>query len=384
MDLSEGTQLSRMVDQRRGGSLELSFHPSLVGASSCWPETLAIAARSGFVAVDLTLPELASGSARSARERLETAGVRAGASPLPVEFRRDEEMFRDDLGRLPGLAKLASAIGVGTVYRSLPASSEVPAGELGRTLKRRLRACAEILAEYGIRLALEVVGPLHRRREGRHEFLWRLSDCASFAEMCGDSVGVLVDSWHWHHANEDENAIVELGDRILHVHLADAPDLPPEWIRDDERLLPGEGVIDLDGFVRSLARAGYGGLVSPEIPGGWCGSCQPAACAQRAKDACSRVLSTPPPPPPPSDRPRRFVRSRAADLVRLPNPATRSSSTPRVCSSTGHVASNYWTPSPATVSHRSGIAIRTGSRRSSGRPRGSSTLRLTLVSSLPI
>jgi len=58
---------------------------------------------------------------------------------------------------------------------------------LGRTLKRRLQACVEVLADYDIRLALEVVGPLHRRQEGQHEFLWRLADCASFAEMCGDS-----------------------------------------------------------------------------------------------------------------------------------------------------------------------------------------------------
>ena len=40
--------------------------------------------------------------------------------------------------------------------------------------------------------------------------------------------------------------------RIVHVHVADAPDLPPEQIRDNERLMPGEGVIDLKGFFKAL------------------------------------------------------------------------------------------------------------------------------------
>jgi sugar phosphate isomerase/epimerase len=47
----------------------------------------------------------------------------------------------------------------------------------------------------------------------------------------------------------------------------DSPSLPPEKIQDDERLMPGEGVIDLVGFFGALKEIGYGEGVSPEVFG---------------------------------------------------------------------------------------------------------------------
>ena len=44
-------------------------------------------------------------------------------------------------------------------------------------------------------------------------------------------------------------------DRIVHIHFDDAPNLPPEQIQDNERLLPGEGVINLTGFLQALKRS---------------------------------------------------------------------------------------------------------------------------------
>ena len=43
--------------------------------------------------------------------------------------------------------------------------------------------------------------------------------------------------------------------------------MAPEDVRDDMRLLPGEGIIDLVGFFRALAKIGYAGGVAPETIG---------------------------------------------------------------------------------------------------------------------
>ena len=51
------------------------------------------------------------------------------------------------------------------------------------------------------------------------------------------------------------------------MQVNDSPDLPPEKIRDNERLLPGEGVIDLAGFFQALKKIGYTDGVSPEVFG---------------------------------------------------------------------------------------------------------------------
>jgi sugar phosphate isomerase/epimerase len=40
--------------------------------------------------------------------------------------------------------------------------------------------------------------------------------------------------------------------------------MPPEEVRDNARLMPGEGVIDLTGFFKALKEIGYEDGVSPE------------------------------------------------------------------------------------------------------------------------
>ncbi len=269
----------------------ISFHPALSGAIPArWPETACLAGAAGYDAVDIDLRDIAEESCAAVREVLEETGVRAGPAPLPVEFRRDEETFVRDLVDLPLLARLAADVGVRTLYRSIPASSEHPRNELLVILQRRLSSCLPVLRDNGLTLAIEVLGPMHRRREGRHEFLWRLPEAGAFAYSLGPGVGVLADSWHWHHAGEATHDIVALGERILHVHVADAPDAPREAIRDEERLLPGAGVVDFEAFFGGLAAVGYSGLISPEIHGYRCALSSRAECARRALAAVSSIL----------------------------------------------------------------------------------------------
>ena len=52
--------------------------------------------------------------------------------------------------------------------------------------------------------------------------------------------------------------------RIVHVHVSDAKPAPPEEVRDNQRHMPGEGVIDLVGFFQALKKIGYVDGVSPE------------------------------------------------------------------------------------------------------------------------
>jgi sugar phosphate isomerase/epimerase len=51
----------------------------------------------------------------------------------------------------------------------------------------------------------------------------------------------------------------------VHVHINDAPDVPIAEVLDNGRLYPGEGVIDLAGFLRGLHTINYLGPVAQEI-----------------------------------------------------------------------------------------------------------------------
>jgi sugar phosphate isomerase/epimerase len=270
----------------------ISFHATLTGDPSArWQDALDIARRAGFPAIDIVLPEVAIEPAETISEQLKSAGLAPGPASLPVEFRRDEDTYQADLARLDHLARFAAAIGVKTMFRSIPASSDLPAPELGRLLRRRISTCAHILGQHGIDLAIETVGPLHRRREGLHEFIWELPDAAEFATACDGDIGLLIDSWHWHHAQGTVEQIIELGTLVRHVHVADAPDAPADLIRDDRRLLPGRGVVDHCGFAHALRHIGYSRFVSPEVRGYQCES-SPEACARRALAAVTEALAS--------------------------------------------------------------------------------------------
>jgi sugar phosphate isomerase/epimerase len=95
-----------------------------------------------------------------------------------------------------------------------------------------------------------------------------MPEMLEFAKECGSNVGLQLDSWHWHHAGATVNDIINAGrDRIVHVHFNDSPNLPPAEIRDNERLMPGEGVIDLKGFLTALRKIGYNDALSVEVFG---------------------------------------------------------------------------------------------------------------------
>jgi sugar phosphate isomerase/epimerase len=78
-------------------------------------------------------------------------------------------------------------------------------------------------------------------------------------------VGVVLDIWHWYHSGGTVADILATEkERIVHVHLSDARAMPPADVRDNMRLMPGEGQIDVSGFLQALNRIGYAGGVAPE------------------------------------------------------------------------------------------------------------------------
>jgi 2-keto-myo-inositol isomerase len=80
-------------------------------------------------------------------------------------------------------------------------------------------------------------------------------------------VGVLFDTAHYHVTPTKLRDINESSVRyIKHVHLDDMPDTPADLShRDFDRVLPGEGVIDLSEIISALEQNGYEGYFSIEM-----------------------------------------------------------------------------------------------------------------------
>lgn len=250
-------------------SMFVSLNSSLT-RSMPWPDFVRLAGKLGYGGVDVSLGAARKDGVEATRALFAEARVRPGITNLPVQgwAGPDEAAFQESLKGLDEQAKFAAAIGLNRMMAVLSPGSPVPKEERHTIIKARLSAIAEILAKSDVRLGLEFLGPLHFRTPSQrspHQYIWTLNDTVALAKQVGPNIGVVLDIWHWHHSKGTTADIVNAGSsRIVHIHVSDAKDQPPEEVRDNQRLMPGEGVIDSTGFFQALKKVGYVNAVSPE------------------------------------------------------------------------------------------------------------------------
>ena len=112
----------------------------------------------------------------------------------------------------------------------------------------------------GLRLAYEAV-PWGRVRT--HEDAWRIVQ-----RVDHPALGLCLDSFHVLSIGNDPAVIAQMaGDKVFHVQLADAPRLNMdvrEWSLH-HRMFPGQGSLDVAGFLRQVLASGYAGPMALEV-----------------------------------------------------------------------------------------------------------------------
>lgn len=246
----------------------LSLNSVLLQGRVHWPDFARLAAKTGFPGTDIMLGPAMQAGAGATNELLTGLKIRPAVIDFPVEFRKDDATFKASLAQLEAAARFAAAIHCPRMITYIMPSSDTPKEKLRQVYKQRFTESAGILNRHNVRLGLEFLGPLELRKAQKYEFIWRMNEMLAFAKECGPNVGLLLDSWHWHHAGATTGDIIAAGrDRIVHVHFNDSPNLPPEQIHDNQRLLPGEGVINLTGFLQALQKIHYSDALSVEVFG---------------------------------------------------------------------------------------------------------------------
>jgi 2-keto-myo-inositol isomerase len=81
-----------------------------------------------------------------------------------------------------------------------------------------------------------------------------------------DNVGMVLDCFHFHAMGSRLSDLKGADARKIFIfHIDDAEDLPVGALRDDKRLWPGDGVVDLDAILGTLKEIGYSEMVSVEL-----------------------------------------------------------------------------------------------------------------------
>ncbi len=82
------------------------------------------------------------------------------------------------------------------------------------------------------------------------------------------ALGLIVDSFHTLAVGDDPSGLADLpGDRLFFVQLADAPRLSMDVLSLSRhyRSFPGQGELDVAGFLRAVLASGYAGPLSLEV-----------------------------------------------------------------------------------------------------------------------
>lgn len=215
------------------------------------------------------LADLSDESRTQLRKALKDKKLAWGAAGLPVEFRRDEKTFAEGIKRLPRLASGMQRAGVTRVGTWIsPSHTELTYTANFRQHARRLGDCAKILADHGLRIGFEYVGPKTLWASKRHSFIHSMAETKELiAEIGLDNVGFVLDSWHWYTAHETADDLRTLKNRdVVACDLNDAPaGIPVDQQVDNRRELPAAtGVINLKEFLEVLVEIGYDGPIRAE------------------------------------------------------------------------------------------------------------------------
>ena len=126
-------------------------------------------------------------------------------------------------------------------------------GEVDRVVRQGIAAIAAEGRAAGVRVALEPVHP------SQAEAFSAVNTISHALELIGsEPVDVMLDVWHIH----DAAAIAPHVDRIAGVHVSDRREPTRSHF---DRVLPGDGVLDLAAVFRTLETGGYAGWYDVEI-----------------------------------------------------------------------------------------------------------------------
>ncbi len=249
-----------------------NLNPSAIGISGHQSEIIELALTYGFAGIDLNMAEFAARVRLKgmpyARRLIQSAKIRIGAFPLPLEWDTDDETFEKELKKLPEYAGCAAELGCTRCTAVLaPAGDTRPYHENFEFHRRRFHDICAALRPAGVRLAIGFQAAEYLRRNRAFQFIHELDAMTLLLNMvAAPNLGLLLDTWDLVACGGSLETVRKLpAKQIVAVQVADMPaGLATAELDEKSRLLPGGegGRIDVAGFLTLLRELGYDGPVT--------------------------------------------------------------------------------------------------------------------------
>ena len=252
--------------------IKISLMPGTVGINVNANELLDLAIKNNFNSIYPLINDIKKMSDSEYIEyenKMSKNSISFDISILPVDFSQTETIFNQGLVILKDYCKVMNRIGSKGFCRwIMPTNNDLTYLKNFELHKRRLKECAKIIGDNGMKLGLEFVGPKTLMSRDQFSFIRTITELRELiAEIDEKNVGYQLDTFHLYCANHsvDDLKFLKKDDIVMcQVNDAVIGRSRDEQI-DFERELPGKtGLIDTAPFLNFLNNIGYEGTVSAE------------------------------------------------------------------------------------------------------------------------
>ena len=252
--------------------IKISLIPGTVGINVDAHELLDLAVRNNFDSIYPILNDLNKMSDQELTEYqniMSENNISFDIAILPVDFSGSQNVYKNGLSILKEQCKIMSKINSKGFCRwIMPTSNDFTYLNNFKIHRDRLKECAKMIGENGMKLGLEFVGPKTLMSRDQFSFIRTINEMRELIDSINEkNVGYQLDTFHLYCANHDIDDIRFLKkEDIIMCQINDAVEgrSSDEQI-DFERELPGKtGLIDTSPFLNFLNEIGYDGTVSAE------------------------------------------------------------------------------------------------------------------------
>jgi len=163
------------------------------------------------------------------------------------------------------------------------ACASAESGDIERATKDYQELC-KMGEEHGVKLALEFLG--FAKQIKNLKTAWEIVQKAD-----ASNGGILLDVFHFYRGGSSISDLKSIPiEKILLIHLSDAPKISLNKLKDADRVFPGEGVIPFNDILQVINKKGYQGYFSLELlnPTYW--EDDPYKIAQKGIDSVKKLL----------------------------------------------------------------------------------------------
>lgn len=246
--------------------MKICFNQATTMKNSTLEKDLELCEKNGYELIEIRLDKLRDYLTRNTLEDLQDFFTKSKIKPYAfnaLEFIifRDVAGYKQIKDDLQFLCEAGEKIHCQKIV-------VVPTFDIGSYTKAQIREesvrvlndLADTAEKYGVKLAYEFVG---------------YPNCSvnTFGQTYDiikavnrESVGLVLDCFHFHAMGSRIEDLKQADPRKIFIfHIDDAEDLPVGALRDDKRLWPGEGAVDLDAILKTLKDIGYAEMASVEL-----------------------------------------------------------------------------------------------------------------------